>query len=96
MKLRTGWKPGIEGRAVDDKGRQVKCLIASEGHQWMRSYYDRLPTPVRRRLAESSFNVCAACLTEEAERVASVCRLRRPTIAVFLEVLASIERALAK
>jgi hypothetical protein len=50
--------------------RQVKCLIASAGHEWMVGYFDRLPSAVRRRLANSRFNICAACLTEEAEREA--------------------------
>jgi hypothetical protein len=75
------------GRGAD--ARQVKCLIASAGHIWMRSYFDRLPTAVRRRLAESRHNVCAACLTEEAAR-----REPRPTVATYIRVLVEIERAL--
>jgi hypothetical protein len=43
-KIRSGWSPTMEQRA-DLDGRQVKCLIASEGHTWMRSYFDRLPSP---------------------------------------------------
>jgi len=39
---RRGWTPTMERRA-ELNGRQVKCLIASEGHLWMRSYFDRLP-----------------------------------------------------
>jgi len=46
---RRGWTPTIEQRA-DLNGRQVKCLIASEGHLWMRGYFDRLHPVVRRRL----------------------------------------------
>jgi hypothetical protein len=52
-------------------------------------YYDRLPAPVRRRLAESGYNICAACLTIEAERQEA-----RPSIATFLRVLVEIERQL--
>jgi hypothetical protein len=69
-------------------GRQVKCLISSEGHVWM-PYFDRLPPLVRRRLAESRHNICAACLTIETER-----RATKPKVATFLRVLAEIERQL--
>ena len=71
------------------QGRQVKCLIASAGHEWMRGYFDRLPALVRRRLAESRYNVCAACLTEEAER-----REPKPSVAAFIRALVEIERQL--
>jgi hypothetical protein len=94
MKLRTGWKPGMEQRTADNEGRQVKCLIASEGHQWMCSYYDRLPPSVRYRLRVSPFNVCPACLTEEAHNVAGARGLRRPTVKIYLDVIAAIERKL--
>ena len=33
----------MEQRA-DLEGRQAKCLIASEGHLWMRNYFDRFPS----------------------------------------------------
>ena len=74
--------------------RQVKCLIASGGHLWMRSYYDRLPPPVRRRLADSRHNICAACMTEEARAAATAQGLRRPSIAIFFAAIAAIERQL--
>jgi hypothetical protein len=82
--------PDLELRA-DLEGRQVKCLIASEGHLWMRSYYDRLPPAVRRRLAESDFNICPACMDEEAHRAA-----RHPTVATYFAVIKSIERKLGQ
>ena len=50
--VRAGWTPTMEQRA-DLEGRQVKCLIASEGHRWMKRYFDRLPPVIRHRLAES-------------------------------------------
>jgi hypothetical protein len=40
---------------------QVKCYTSDEGHVWIADY-DKLPPAVRRRLRESSFNLCAACL----------------------------------
>jgi len=92
-KLRAGWTPMMERRA-DFEDRQVKCLIASGGHLWMRGYFDRLPAAVRRRLAESPFNICAACVTEEAQRMAAAQRLRRPTIAVYFDVITAIEQKL--
>ena len=90
-----GWRPGMEARTNEPKGRQVKCLIASEGHQWMRGYFDKLPRLVRKRLRESPHNICSACLTEQAQEVAAARRLRAPTIAIYLATLTNIERALA-
>ena len=49
---------------------------------------------MRRRLAESPFNICAACVTEEAQHVAAAQRLRRPTIAVYFDVITAIEQKL--
>jgi hypothetical protein len=40
---------------------QVYCLTANAGHVWIH-VYDTLPAPVRRRLRNSPFNLCAACL----------------------------------
>jgi hypothetical protein len=83
----------MEQRAARED-RQVKCLIASAGHEWMVGYFDRLPSPVRRRLADSRFNICAACMTEEAERMAKVCGRRRPIITDFFTAIEAIERRL--
>jgi hypothetical protein len=55
---------------------------------WM-DCHDRLPAAVRRRLAESRHNICAASLTIEAKR-----RVATPMIATFLRVLAEIEHQL--
>jgi hypothetical protein len=44
------------------KEDQIKCWIASEGHLWMRDYFDRLPPRIRQRLRQSPFNLCPACL----------------------------------
>jgi hypothetical protein len=93
MKIRAGWKPGMERRAAGEEGRQVKCLIASEGHLWMRGYYDRLPRLVRRRLTESPFNICPACLTEEARRLRLAKRSRSRT-QTFFDAINAIERQL--
>jgi len=83
----------MEQRA-DIDGRQVKCLIASEGHLWMRGYFDRLPSPVRRRLADSAHNICPACMSEEAARVATRGRRRRPTLSDYFAVIEAIEEKL--
>jgi hypothetical protein len=40
---------------------QVYCLTADQGHIWIHAY-DSLPLLVRRRLRNSPFNICAACL----------------------------------
>jgi hypothetical protein len=79
----------MERRAKSEDAKQIKCLIASAGHVWMYGYFDRLPAPVRHRLAQSRHKVCAACLTEEAQR-----RQPKPNVVAFLRVLAEIERRL--
>src|SRR5262245_40520149 len=83
----------MEQRA-DLGGRQVKCLIASEGHLWMRNYFDRFPSAVRRRLAESTFNICPACMDEEARRAAFQRRETKPSIATYFTTITAIERKL--
>ena len=56
----------------DDDVNQTKCWIQTEGHIWMESYFDTLPRAVRRRLRDSPFNLCAACLvTKFAPQVKS-------------------------
>jgi hypothetical protein len=92
-KVRSGWTPNMERRAARED-RQVKCLIASGGHLWMRGYYDKLPPPVRRRLADSRHNICPACMEEEAEAAARFRGLRCSTVAIYLAVIAAIERRL--
>jgi hypothetical protein len=92
-KVRAGWAPNMERRSAFED-QQTKCLIASAGHEWMVGYFDRLPAAVRRRLASSHHNVCAACFTQEAERVASTRHLKRPTQTIFFEVLKAIEAKL--
>ena len=87
--VRAGWTPTMEQRA-DLKARQVKCLIASAGHLWMKHYFDRLPPVVRRRLSESAFNICPACMDEEARRIAR----GSLTIATYFAVIETIERKL--
>jgi hypothetical protein len=91
--VRTGWKPNMK-KGTGDDAKQVKCLIASEGHLWMRGYYDKLPPEVRRRLAQSRHNICPACMTEDAEAMAHARGLRRPNVAIYMAAIISIERAL--
>jgi hypothetical protein len=92
MKVRAGWKPGMEQRSSLD-GRQVKCLTSDAGHVWIH-YYDRLPSPVRRRLRESVFNICPACMDIEAHKVAKAQGFRKPTVSIYLDVIKTIERQL--
>jgi hypothetical protein len=88
-KIRSGWSPTMERRAGSDEAKQVKCLISSEGHVWMKSHFDKLPRPVRKRLSESAHNICAACVWEEAQEVAP-----RPSLTIYLAVIGRIERQL--
>jgi hypothetical protein len=89
-KRRADWTPTMEQRSSLE-GRQLKCLIASEGHQWMRGYFDRLPPVVRRRLAESDFNICPACMVIEARRAAS-----KPKVADYFALIKNIEKKLTQ
>ena len=88
FKRKADWTPTMEQRA-DLEGRQVKCLIASEGHLWMRDYFDRFPSVVRRRLAESAFNICPACMDEEQRKET------KPSVSTYFRVIEAIERKLA-
>jgi hypothetical protein len=76
------------------EGKQVKCLIASEGHVWMRGFFDRLPRPVRSRLANSDHNICPACMTEEAAALAVQRGERRPSITTYFDAIKIIESEL--
>ena len=29
---------------------------------WMKGHYDHMPEPIRKRLMDSPFNICAACV----------------------------------
>jgi hypothetical protein len=89
-KIRGGWSADMEQRAKVDEGKQVKCLISSEGHVWMRNFFDSFPKLVRQRLAASPHNICSGCLWEEAMKVT-----RHPGVATYLAVIARIERQLA-
>ena len=93
VKRKADWTPTMEQRA-DLEGRQVKCLIASEGHLWMRDYFDRFPVAVRQRLAASPFNICPACMDEEARREARQRKETKPSVAIYFTVITQIERKL--
>jgi hypothetical protein len=94
MRRKTGWTPTMEQRAGLE-GRQVKCLIASEGHLWMQAYYDQFPAAVRQRLAASPFNICAACADEEAWNVARQRgEKKKPSTTAYFAAIAQIERKL--
>jgi hypothetical protein len=92
-KIRVDWTPTMEVRASFED-RQVKCLIATGGHLWMKDYFDRFPSAVRRRLAESRFNICPACMDQEAHRAAALRREAKPSIATYLAVIQMIEQKL--
>lgn len=70
----------------------MKCLIASEGHVWMRGFFDQLPPRVRSRLANSAHNICRACMDEEAHALAVQRKERKPSIATYFAMAEMIER----
>jgi hypothetical protein len=93
VKRKADWTPTMEQRA-ELEGRQVKCLIASEGHLWMQGYFDRFPSVVRRRLAESTFNICPACMDKEAQMAARRRKETKPSVGTYLLVIKTIEQKL--
>ena len=93
VKRKADWTPTMELRA-NLEARQVKCLIASQGHLWMQGYFDRLPSVVRRRLAESTFNICAACMDKEAQMAARRRKETKPSVGTYLLVIKTIEQKL--
>lgn len=40
---------------------QGKCLVSTNGYQWM-GIYDKMPPQIRARLQSSSYNLCPACV----------------------------------
>jgi hypothetical protein len=91
VKRKADWTPTMEQRA-DLEGRQVKCLIASEGRLWMQGYFDRFPSIVRRRLAESAFNICPACMDKDG--AARQRKETKPSVGTYFRVIEAIERKL--
>lgn len=71
----------------NDEVNQTKCWIATEGHIWMRGYFDTLPSAVRQRLRQSPFNICPACLvTKFAPKISKVKGSRQPERALFAAI----------
>jgi hypothetical protein len=60
----------------------------------MEDYFDRLPVEVRRRLADSRHNICAACLMQEARRQSPRRRRQPPTVEIYFALIAAIEQSL--
>lgn len=44
---------------------QTSCLVAEKGWMWM-GRFDDMPVSIRQRMRDSRFNLCAACVSEEA------------------------------
>jgi hypothetical protein len=76
------------------EGKQVKCLIASEGHMWMKGYYDRMSPRVRSRLANSPFNICPACLNGQVNANSLLSRKSRATDADYFRCIEAVEQEL--
>jgi hypothetical protein len=68
-------------------GRQVRCTTFDEGSVWIHGL-DELPPLVRRRLANSRFNICPTCVGMD------VARNGPPTLKLYFAVIEAIERVL--
>jgi hypothetical protein len=91
-KIDPRWGPNMMQRSGLE-AQQVRCLTGDAGAEWVHGL-DELPSPVRRRLAESRHNVCPVCIDNEAHSEATRRGLRRPTITVYFDVITMIERKL--
>jgi hypothetical protein len=91
-KIDPRWSPNMMRRSSTE-AQQVRCLTGDQGSEWIHGY-DELPAPVRRRLAESVYNICPTCIRGEAGSEATARGLRQPTIAVYFDVIEAIERKL--
>ena len=91
-KIDSRWGPNMMRRpGSTHEAQQVRCLTGDQGSEWIHGL-DELPPPVRRRLAESVYNICPTCVNMEAR---SNARGRgRPTITVYFDVIEAIERKL--
>jgi hypothetical protein len=68
-------------------GRQVRCTTFDDGCVWIHEL-DDLPPPVRRRLANSRFNICPTCVVIDARRNGM------PSLKLYFAVIEAIERTL--
>jgi hypothetical protein len=91
-KINPRWSPNMMRRSGHE-AQQVRCLTGDQGAEWIHGL-DHLPSPVRRRLAESVHNICPTCVDMEARSEAAARGLRRPTIGVYNDIITTIERKL--
>jgi hypothetical protein len=93
-KIDSRWGPNMMRQpGSTQEAQQVRCLTGDQGSEWIDGL-DDLPPPVRRRLAESVHNICPTCVAAEADLEALARGLRRPTIAIYFDVIEAIERKL--
>jgi hypothetical protein len=84
IRLNSVW--GSKRMAVLD-GRQVRCTTFDEGFVWIHRL-DKLSPSVRRRLANSRFNICPTCVDIDTRRNGT------PTLRLYFAVIEAIERVL--
>jgi hypothetical protein len=70
-----------------DEINQTKCWLATHGSLWMRRYFDTLPVAVRRRLRNSPFNLCPACLVTEFLPKVKGRRSREQALLAAIEIM---------
>jgi hypothetical protein len=69
---------------------QGLCLVAVEGYRLM-EHYDYLPPMVRKRLQDSPFNLCPACVMELTAERASKLRARQLDPQFYLHAIETME-----
>jgi hypothetical protein len=91
-KINPRWSPNMMRRSTHE-AQQVYCTTGDQGSEWIAGL-DDLPLPVRRRLCNSRFNICPTCVHMDACSEAAARGLRRPTIAVYIDVITAVEQKL--
>jgi hypothetical protein len=82
----------LPSKSQDADGQQVKCMNAVPGYQFLKDgTFDKFPAAVRKPVSKASFNMCPYCFRVEADRIANG---RRPTITIYIETIAAIERVM--
>ena len=93
-KIDKRWSPNMMRRRGSSlEAQQVRCLTGDQGSEWIHGY-DKLPSPVRRRLAASVHNLSPTCVHIECLGEATRRGLRRPTVGIYNDVITAIERRL--
>lgn len=69
---------------------QGKCFYSTNGHQWMTRFFDELDQAIRKRLSQSPYNLCTACVIDIAVR-----KLEFPEPSAYIKAIEEMEQQIA-